>query len=211
MKLCGLTIFWSIPGTESVVSLSKASSLSVTNDSVLGCHDPTLLGAFKTVRRCMRHAKDQNTKSEGLRTALTYLEVIYSMPRISSSSSPGPGPVCTSDRVDGTHRLIRHPSSTIVYCSDHSDGSRTRSPIWQVHVSSCGRRGLYNGCKLRYLTGDGATWEVRGKRMEWRSSRQVARNDYVLINTCYCNTQFQMANRIAPHTVSTWCRKYDYF
>ena len=27
----------------------------------------------------LRHAKDQNTKSEGLRTALTYLEVIYSM------------------------------------------------------------------------------------------------------------------------------------
>jgi hypothetical protein len=34
----------------------------------------------KPLRAPLRHAKDQNTKSEGLCTALTYIEVIYSMP-----------------------------------------------------------------------------------------------------------------------------------
>jgi len=34
----------------------------------------------KPLRAPLRHAKDQNTKSEGLCTALTYIEVIYFMP-----------------------------------------------------------------------------------------------------------------------------------
>jgi hypothetical protein len=72
------------------VSLAGYEFQRVTR--LCGCHDRTTptgriqKGMPLHVKRIMplhaplRHAKDQNTKSFGLRTALTYLEVIYSTP-----------------------------------------------------------------------------------------------------------------------------------
>ena len=84
-----------MPSSQSTYDFSRYGMLLAIPGGILYIHQIsriTVSGALsrpypfgriqkdKPLRAPLRHAKDQNTKSEGLCTALTYIEVIYSMP-----------------------------------------------------------------------------------------------------------------------------------